>query len=201
MISKSRRIVIKPKLRAPELRPEQLARPGLLELLREGLHRKTTLISAPAGYGKTTLLAQWRHAEEANHSFAWVSLDEQDNDPVRLWRHSAEALREVAPQEDFGADVLVGLGIVGTNLVETTLPMLINDLTELPHRVVVVLDDYQVLTEGECHESVVFFVEHLRLRHIHLAHPLLTSRCRNTVGANRWIAASTIGPSLRCENP
>jgi LuxR family maltose regulon positive regulatory protein len=149
-----------------------LARPKLLELLREALYRKATLISAPAGYGKTTLLAQWRHAEEANLCFAWVSLDEQDNDAVRMWRHIVEALRQVTSEGDFGADALVGLGIVGTNLVETTLPVLINDLTEFPHRVVVVLDDYQFITEDDCHESVAFFVEHLP-ENIHL---VLSSR-------------------------
>jgi LuxR family transcriptional regulator, maltose regulon positive regulatory protein len=100
-------------VRAPTPRPEQLVRPRLLELLGEALHHKVTLISAPAGYGKTTLLTQWIQAEDAGLSFAWVSLDEQDNDPVRMWRHIVEALRRVAPEEDFGADVLVGMSAGG----------------------------------------------------------------------------------------
>jgi LuxR family transcriptional regulator, maltose regulon positive regulatory protein len=132
----------------------------LLTLLGESSDHKATLISAPAGYGKTTLLAQWGQAEEADLSFAWVSLDEQDNDPVRLWRHIVEALRQAVPEEDFGADVLVGMGAAGQKLVEAPLPMLINELAELPYQVVVVLDDYQVLTEGDSHESVAFFIEH-----------------------------------------
>ena len=93
--------------------------------------------------------------------FAWVSLDEQDNDPVRLWRHIVEAVRRVAPEEDFGADVLVGMSVPGQGLVEMALPMLINELAELPHQMVVVLDDYQAVTEGDCHESVAYFVDHL----------------------------------------
>ena len=105
-------------------------------------------------------------------SFAWVSLDEQDNDPVRLWRHVVEALRRVAPEEDFGADVLVGMSAAGQRLVETPLPMLINELAELPHQVVLVLDDYQFVTEDDCHESVAFFVEHLP-ENVHL---VLSSR-------------------------
>jgi ATP/maltotriose-dependent transcriptional regulator MalT len=143
-------IVLTPKLRAPTPRPEQLVRPRLLELLGEALHRKATLISAPAGYGKTTLLAQWRRAQETGLPFAWVSLDEQDNDPVRLWRHIVEALRRVAPEEDFGADDLVEMSAAGQKLLEIVLPTLINGLAELPLSMVVVLDDYQVITEGEC---------------------------------------------------
>jgi LuxR family maltose regulon positive regulatory protein len=60
----------------------------LLELLRYALEFKVSVISAPTGYGKTTLLAHWRQVEETEVPFAWVSLDEQDNDPLRLWRHT-----------------------------------------------------------------------------------------------------------------
>jgi LuxR family maltose regulon positive regulatory protein len=154
-------IVLKPKLQAPAPRPEQLVRHRLLKLLGEALHHKATLISAPAGYGKTTLLVQWRQVEESSLPFAWVSLDEQDNDPVRLWRHVLEALREAVPDEDFGADVLVSLTAARQNLVEAPLPFLINELAELPSQIVLVLDDYQLITEDRCHESMAFFVEHL----------------------------------------
>src|SRR5215211_1771669 len=160
----SSRIVLTPKLRAPSLRSEQLVRPGLLRLLGKSSNYKLTLISAPAGYGKTTLLAHWRQAEggrEEGLRFAWVSLDEQDNDPVRLWRHIVEAVRQNVPEADFGGEVLAGMSAPGQKLVETPLPMLINGLAELPYRVVVVLDDYQFVTEGDCHESVDFFLEHL----------------------------------------
>ena len=126
----------------------------MLTLLEESSDHKATLISAPAGYGKTTLLAQWGQAEEADLSFAWVSLDEQDNDPVRLWRHIVEALRQAVPEGDFGADVIVGMSAAGQKLLQAPLPMLINELAELPHQVEVLLDDYQVLTEGDSHNSV-----------------------------------------------
>jgi LuxR family maltose regulon positive regulatory protein len=156
------RVILKPKLRAPVPRPEQLVRGGLLGLLHEALDCRVSVISGPTGYGKTTLLAHWLQAEGVEVPFAWVSLDEQDNDPARLWGHIVEALRRVMPEdEDFGADVLVGLGAVGETFVGTTLSMLINDLAELPHRVVLVLDDYQFVTEVETHESVAFFMEHL----------------------------------------
>jgi LuxR family transcriptional regulator, maltose regulon positive regulatory protein len=163
-------------LRPPLLRPEQLARPGLQSLLRLTSDCKLTLVSAPAGYGKTMLLTQWRETEKANLSFAWVSLDEQDNDPARLWRHIVEALRRVTPQgaprEDFGAGFLVGMNAAGQRLSEITLPMLMNELAEWPQRVVVVLDDYQFVIEDDALASVAFFIEHLP-NNVHL---VLSSR-------------------------
>jgi LuxR family transcriptional regulator, maltose regulon positive regulatory protein len=148
-------------LRAPLPRPEQIVRRGLLELLHDALECKVSVISAPTGYGKTTLLAHWRQVEEADLPFAWVSLDEQDDDLVRMWRHIVEALRRVMPEEDFGADVLVRMSAMGQNFVEATLPTLINEIAELSHPVVLVLDDYQSISAAEVHESVVSFVEYL----------------------------------------
>jgi LuxR family maltose regulon positive regulatory protein len=161
-----------PKLRAPSQRAEQLVRPRLLELFGEALNRRATLISAPAGYGKTTLLTQWLEAEKASLPSAWVTLDEQDNDPVRLWRHIVEAVRQVVPAEDFAADVMGAMSAVAQGLVEITLPMFINELTELPQRVVVVLDDYQFITQDDCNNSVAYFVNHLP-ENVHL---ILSSR-------------------------
>src|SRR5687767_13925807 len=89
--------IVKPKLRAPVPRHEQVIRPRLLELLGNASSRRITLVSAPAGFGKTTLLAQWLQAGVAGLSVAMISLDEQDNDPVRLWRHIVEALHLAEP--------------------------------------------------------------------------------------------------------
>jgi LuxR family transcriptional regulator, maltose regulon positive regulatory protein len=156
----SSQVVVKTKLLPPPPRSEQVLRPELLELLEAKSDRKLTLINAPAGYGKTTRLTHWRRSQQPNLPFAWVSLDKQDNDPVRLWRHIVEALRQVAPGE-LRDDVPVALSVIGTNLVESALPMLVNDLTELSQRTVLVLDDYHWIAESDCHKSVAFFIEHL----------------------------------------
>jgi LuxR family maltose regulon positive regulatory protein len=163
-----------------------LIRRELLGRLRDGLDCKVCVISAPTGYGKTTLLAHWRQIEEAEVPFAWVSLDEQDNDLVRLWRHIVEALRQVVPEaEDFGADVLVGLSAVGQRFVGTTLSTLINELAELPHQVVLVLDDYQFITEEDAHESVAFFLEHLP-ENVHLVISSRSDRRCRWGGLGPW---------------
>src|SRR5215207_1052803 len=173
--------VVRTKLLAPVPRSEQVPRPRLIEQLDAGSDRKLTLIGAPVGYGKTTLLTQWLRSQGPNLHFAWVSLDEQDNDPVRLWRHVIEALRQGTPEEALGADVLVGLGVLGANLIETALPMLINELTKLPHRVVLVLDDYHLIRQKACHETVAFFVEHLP-ETIHL---VISTRSKPALGLGR----------------
>jgi LuxR family transcriptional regulator, maltose regulon positive regulatory protein len=153
--------VIGTKLLPPSPRFEEVPRLTLLAHLQAGSARKLTLIGAPAGYGKSTLLNQWRRTEEPELPFAWVSLDKQDNDPARLWKHIVESLHRIARKERFGADALAGLGMVATNLVETALPALINDLAELSHRLVLVLDDYHCITNVACHETIGFLIEHL----------------------------------------
>jgi LuxR family maltose regulon positive regulatory protein len=143
-------------------RPEQLDRSRLIEHLSANSHRKVTIISAPAGYGKTTLLSQWLQTDEAGSSFAWVSLDDHDNDPVRMWRHIVEAVRRVAPEVvDFGFRFFAALGFATSSLTEMALPLLINEFVELPHRVVVVLDDYQSVTGEGTNESLAYFLDHL----------------------------------------
>jgi LuxR family maltose regulon positive regulatory protein len=186
--------VISTKLLPPSPRFEEVPRPKLLAQLEAGSFRKLTQIEAPVGYGKTTLLNQWRRTDESDLPFAWVSLDKHDNDPARLWKHIVEAVRGVAHEEPFGADTLAGLGIVGTNLVETMLPALLNDLTELRHRVVLVLDDYHCVTNGECHETVGFLIQHLP-ETIHL---VISTRSDPPLGLGRLRARGEVN-ELRSE--
>jgi ATP/maltotriose-dependent transcriptional regulator MalT len=182
-------IVLVPKLKAPAVRPEQIVRPRLLGHLEEASGCKLTLVSAPAGYGKTTLLTQWRQAEQANVAFAWVCLDEQDNDAVRLWRHVVEALHQAALGDDVAADVIGRLSVGGRGLEEAMLPMLINGLAGVPQRVTLVLDDYQCVTQDDCHQSVAFFAEHLP-ENVHL---ILSSRSDPRLPLGRLRARGEMG--------
>ena len=97
------------KLRAPRVRPNLVARPCLRDVLAAGEGSALTLVSAPAGFGKTTLLGEWSEdrAEGGERSVAWLSLDEADNDPVRFLAYLVSALRTV--EEGIGEGVLASL--------------------------------------------------------------------------------------------
>src|SRR4051812_6640228 len=90
--------LVRSKLRPPVLRGALVPRAPLLEGLREGRGRRLTLVCAPAGYGKTTLLAQWCAADHEETPFVWLFADEADADPIRLWSHIVHGLRSVPPR-------------------------------------------------------------------------------------------------------
>lgn len=150
-------MVLVTKLRAPAPRRDLVARPALVERLTE-TGQSLTLVAAPAGWGKTTLLAAWQQAERS-HRFAWLSLDPWDNDPVRFWTYVVEALRTVEPS--LGAEALALVQARGTRLADTFLPALLNDLEALEERLILVLDDYHVIEREEIHESLAFVLDHL----------------------------------------
>jgi len=103
------------KLYVPPLRPEWVPRQRLLDRLESGLRRKLIVVSAPAGFGKTTLLSEWHGSpRDRGPSFAWVLLDEQDNDPVRFWSYVLAALERVRPGSGESARTLLqGLSAPG----------------------------------------------------------------------------------------
>jgi LuxR family maltose regulon positive regulatory protein len=147
------------KLRPPAVRGRVVAREQLLDRLRLGSDGKVTLVDAPAGWGKTTLLVEWVARGQEGRRSAWLSLDGADNDPVRFWTYLIEALRtEVA---DLGAAASSALGAPGTTIVEHVLPALINDLAARSERVLLVLDDYHLITNGVIHEAMAWLVERL----------------------------------------
>src|SRR6476620_3094431 len=124
------------KLYIPPPRPNVVSRPRLIERLNEGLHRKLILISAPAGFGKTTLVSEWVAACEV--PVAWLSLDDGDNDPTRFLTYLVAALRTIAP--NIGKGVLGMLQSPQTPPVESILTALLNEITTVPDNLVVVLD-------------------------------------------------------------
>jgi len=151
------------KLYIPPVRPELVSRPRLIERLNAGLHRKLTLISAPAGFGKTTLLSEW--VAGCERPVAWVSLDEGDNDPMRFWSYLAAALQKAQPGT--GETALTMLRSTLPPAIETILTTLINEIVAVSQGdhegrpYVLVLDDYQMIKEQSIHESLAFLLDHL----------------------------------------
>lgn len=151
------RPLIQSKLEPPVPR-QRVSRRELLELCA-GPPRKLTLIRAPAGWGKSTLLADWHALESETRPFAWVALDGGDNDPVRFWTYLIHALRTLDPSA--GEVSLPMLRAPRVSVVDDVLPALCNELTALPHQVVLVLDDYHLVRNPEIDEGLSFFLEHL----------------------------------------
>jgi ATP/maltotriose-dependent transcriptional regulator MalT len=174
------KVVLRSKLAAPAFRPGHLGRPVLVERLRTLLSGRLTLIAAPAGFGKTTLLAEWL-AETPGAKVAWVSLDEGDNDPLRLWSHIVAALRRVVPamRRSDTLDSAVG----STNVVPSVLNLL------GAAEVTLVLDDYHFITAARCHESLALFVKHLPAN----VHLVLSSRREPPLPLGRLRATGELG--------
>jgi LuxR family maltose regulon positive regulatory protein len=152
-------VPIETKLHAPNPRPEWMERPGLTGYLARTSVR-LVLVDAPAGFGKTTLVAQWRSSALESRPFAWVSLDRGDGDPARLWWYVLTALQRACPQIGVEA-VLAELRAQSPDITATVLPILANELAALAAPVVLVLDDYHVIKERACHEQVEFLLQHL----------------------------------------
>ena len=143
------------KLYMPGPRPGQVPRPRLLARLDEGLARGLVLVCAPAGYGKTVLLADWTRRGE--HSAGWLSLDAGDNDPARFWRHAVAALDRARP--GIGDRVAPLLGPPAPSSFQGLVTALINELAG-EEEVLLVLDDYHVIGSAQVHQSLAFLVEH-----------------------------------------
>jgi len=149
----------------PPLRDQRtVLRPRLVELLDEGLQGKLTLISAPAGFGKTTLVCQWIAASK--RPYAWLSLDEEDNDIARFLSYFVAALRTIAPR--FGEELGSSLNSPRLPPLPTVLIQLLNALAQLPVPSILVLDDYHVIGAGQVEEALAFILEHLP-RHLLIA--------------------------------
>ncbi|HZD58204.1 MAG TPA: LuxR C-terminal-related transcriptional regulator [Anaerolineales bacterium] len=159
--------MLRTKLFVPHIRPKHLARPGLIEKISGGLDKSLILISTPAGFGKTTILAEW--AAQADLRVAWLSLDGGDNDPNRFLRYVIAALNNAFAKTEAGicATAQAMLQSVQPLPLQTILVALINDLTDLSEPFALVLDDYQFITSPAVNETMTFILEHLP-RQMHL---------------------------------
>jgi LuxR family maltose regulon positive regulatory protein len=145
------------KLHAP-VRRGLVSRGALVDLLCTGPPRKLTVVRAPAGWGKSTLLADWHASEREARPFAWLALDQGDDDPVRFWTYAIEALRTLDPE--IGISSVPVLQAPGVRLVDHALPVLVNEITTtLRGQAVLVVDDYHLVRSAEIHEGVAFLVE------------------------------------------
>ena len=171
------------KLNIRPLRPSLVPRPRLLQKLDEGLREGCWLIlvSAPAGYGKTTLVAEWLHhlraapapgpagsevqvgmktqADQPTYDLAWLSLDADDNDHARFMAYFIAALETI--QADVGTGMRALFNSPQTPPLKSVLTTLINNLATLSTGLVLVLDDYHVIEHRSIHDALVFLVEHL----------------------------------------
>jgi LuxR family maltose regulon positive regulatory protein len=137
-----------------------IPRPRLHALLDKALEYPFTLVSAPAGFGKTTLLSSWAQSLVAHNTrVCWLSLDEEDNDPQLFWIYVLSALQTQDPQHF--APLLTQLQSPSPPPLKSLFTQLINLLTESDHHLVLILDDYHLITEEQVHTTLASLVEHL----------------------------------------
>jgi LuxR family maltose regulon positive regulatory protein len=149
--------VLTTKLYIPPPPPRVVSRPRLIERLNQGLHRKLTLISAPAGFGKTTLASEW--VARCDRQVGWLSLDEGDSDPARFLTYVIAALRTIAPNT--GEGVLGVLQSPQPPPTEAILTVLLNEIAAIADDFVLVLDDYHAIDAKAVDSAMTFLLEHL----------------------------------------
>lgn len=171
--------VLTAKLYIPPPPPKVVTRPRLIGRLNEGLHFTpgVTLVSAPAGFGKTTLISEWIASK--NLPVAWLSLDQNDNDPARFLIYLTSALQTISPT--LGVEVLEALQASQAPALESVLTVLLNEITALPNGLILVLDDYHLIDSKLVDQALAFLVEHLPPQ----LHLVLTTREDPTLPLSR----------------
>ncbi len=146
---------LKTKLDIPVTRKKKLPRPKFTRLLGDSAFNKTILVSAPAGYGKTSMIIEW--TKTRRERFAWITLDETDNDPTRFYGYLKEALKPIYPVLGDTEDYLSSYPMVP---ISTSLTILLNVMAEYKQSLFIVLEDYHVITNPEVHEITTFLIQH-----------------------------------------
>jgi len=171
---------LRTKLYVPPLQSKWISRMRLLKRMDEGFERKLTLISAPAGFGKTTLLVEWIHQKKI--PVAWFSVDKKDNDPVHFLIYVIAGLQTLEP--GIGKAALTLLQSPQPPPLESILINLINDISCIPTNATLVFDDYHAVDAKPIHDLIAFLLDHLP-EHMHLVMatrsdpPLLLARLRS----------------------
>lgn len=200
--------LLESKLHPPRLPASLVARPQLSARLDAGTTHKLTLLSTPAGFGKTTTVSQWLAERNARHCLsldedlsstntslsissiapvAWVALDEGDNDPVRFWRYIIAACQTFHADLGRSALALLFYALQPPFMLpppETMLTFLLNDIAHYVSNGILILDDYHVITEPDIHETMAFFIDHLPPT----LHVMLLTRSEPPLPLLRWRA-------------
>jgi LuxR family maltose regulon positive regulatory protein len=156
------------KLFIPRPRKNLVARPRLVDCLNKGLDKKLTLIAAPAGFGKTTLLSEW--IPQSPRCVTWLSLEESDNDPARFWAYFIASLQSLSPR--LGENALALLQSAPAPPLPSILTVLINEISAFEPAFTIVLDDYHTIESQSIHQSLTFIIDHLP-RNMHV---IITTR-------------------------
>src|SRR6266487_3674345 len=172
--------LVRTKLYRPRTSTDVISRIRLLERLNEGLSGNITLVCAPAGFGKTTLLTEW--LQTIDHSTAWLSLDEKD-DELRIFVQSLTAALQTIFPDAFQATVSL-LKAPRIPPPDQVAILLINDLADLPDDVLLVLDDYHLIHNSDVHTLLDLFIEHLPVQ----LHLVLATRTDPLLPLARWRA-------------
>jgi LuxR family transcriptional regulator, maltose regulon positive regulatory protein len=172
------------KLYAPSTRTNIVTRSRLTEPLDEGVMGKLTLVCAPAGFGKTTLLSEWVLRSE--FPVGWLSLDERDNDPTRFLSYMIAAIQTATP--DIGEDALSLLRSPQPPPAQVVLTLLVNELATVAHDLVLILDDYHVIDDEAIHAAVAFLLEHLPPQ----MHLIIASRTDPPLPLSRLLASGQL---------
>lgn len=154
----ARAVLLGTKLHVPAVGARLVHRTHLVDALSAGRRYRLTLLSAPAGWGKTTLLAQWAQSAGRDQRFGWLSLDSSDNDPVWFWMYVVAALQKISPGLGIRAVELLAMG---ADAVQVVLPTLLNDLDTVDGPMALVLDDYHLVVSRAVHEQLAFFISRM----------------------------------------
>ena len=178
--------ILLPKLRPPRLPALCISRGRLLARMEESREVRLTCVLAPAGSGKTTLVRQWIEAQGQDTQAAWLSLDPEDDDPIRFWHYALSACEyfEGKPGQQALTLLSTNQSLFPLLVLKQVLTAFLNDAAGLPSRLLLVLDDYHVITSSQIHESLAYLVDHLP-PNLHL---LILSRSEPVLPLARWRA-------------
>jgi LuxR family maltose regulon positive regulatory protein len=172
------------KTREPMQRTGMVRRNELITRLSDVRDRQVTLVQAPAGYGKTITLMEWAKSDPVRR-FGWLTLEKTENDPVLLWQYMLFALRTLTPGFADGAWALLHRPQPD---LEVVIAHVLNSLVDIAGRMVLILDDYHIITNPQCHDSMQYFIDHLP-RSMHVA---FGTRTRPPLSLSKFEAAGTL---------